>query len=86
MSPLRLPKEGGGLVEPCVRGTRVINHIPKTCGRKSSRIPPRLYFKCAPPSLWELEDLEALWSAIFLPTASSHVEFREQNTLQLKER
>lgn len=60
MSPLRLPKEGGGLVEPCVRGTRVINQIPKTCGRKSSRIPPRLYFKCAPPSLWELEDLEAL--------------------------
>lgn len=79
MSPLRLPEGGGGLVEPCVRGTRVINQVPKTCGRKSSRIPARLDFNCAPPSLWELEDLEALWSSIFLPTASSHVEFREQN-------
>lgn len=84
MSPLGLSEEegggGGGLVDSCVRGTRVINQSPKTCGRKSPRIPPQLYL-CAPPSLWELEDLEALWSAIFLRRASSHAEFREQNTL-----
>lgn len=67
-------------------GHRVINQIPKTCGSESSRIPPRLYFECAPPSLWELEDLEVLWSSIFLRTAWSHAEFREQNTVQLKER
>lgn len=67
-------------------GHGAINQIPKACGSESSRIPPRLYFKCAPPSLWELEDLEALRSSIFLRAARSHAEFREQNALQLKER
>lgn len=67
-------------------GGGVINQIPKKCGSKSSRTPAQLHFKCAPPSHWELEDLEAHRSSICLRAAESHAEFRQQSAQQLKER
>lgn len=80
----RAPRGGGkGCwccgVNVCRGSYRVINQIPKKCGSKTSWILPLL------PVQWELEDLKAQWSCVWLQVAGSHEEFTRQNALQLKE-